>query len=315
MYRVAATPRPRWNELPDPVRRRISALARSTVVDSGSVTSGFSNGFAGPLSLSDDRRVFVKAIAEHINPVGVQMYRDEAGVLARMPAFAPVPALLDWLDEDVAGERWVCLLIEHVDGRAPHLRRPGDLDRITALTVRLAELDPCPIADLPRMADATSTFDRWRHVDRAEPGLGSYHPWLLAQFDRLVDVASGWAEAIDGSALVHGDFRPDNIIVNDARAWAVDWPGASIGAPWVDTLLMLPALAMLDGGPAPGDVAAAHPLLSGVDPSAIDAVLAAALGYFVTSSLLEPPPGLPTIRAFQRAQADVVLYWLRERWD
>jgi hypothetical protein len=314
MYRVAATPRPRWDELPDSVRRRISASAGSTVVRADSVTSGFSNGFAGPLRLSDRRSVFVKAIAEHINPVGLQMYRDEAGVLARMPASAPVPVLLDWFDEDVAGERWVCLLIEHVDGRAPDLRRPGELDRITALTVRLAELDPNPVAGLPRIADDTSTFDRWRHVDRAEPGLGSYHSWLIDHFDRLVDVASGWAPAIDGTALVHGDFRPDNIIVTDDRAWAVDWPGASAGAPWVDTLLMLPALAMLDGGPAPGDVAAAHPLLSGVDPAAIDAVLAAALGYFVTSSLLEPLPGLPTIRAFQRAQGEVVLHWLRDRW-
>lgn len=62
-----------------------------------------------------------------------------------MPRDAPVPGLLEWFDEDIAGDRWVCLLIAHVDGRAPDLRRPGDVDRLVDLTVRLAELDPCPI--------------------------------------------------------------------------------------------------------------------------------------------------------------------------
>jgi hypothetical protein len=300
--------------LPDAVRRRTSALAGSAVVHAESVTAGFSNGFAGALSLADGRRVFAKVIAEHINPVGVRMYREEAEVLALMPRWAPVPALIDVVDADIDGEQWVCLLIEHVDGRAPDLRRAGELGRITDLTVRLARLDPCPIAGLPRIADAAGTFDRWRHVDRADPGLASYGPWLPTNLDRLEGVAAGWSTAIDGTALVHGDFRPDNIIVTDASAWAVDWPGASVGAPWVDSLLMLPALAMLDGGPSPADVAASHPLLTGVDPDALDAVSAAALGYFVTSSLLEPPPGLPTIRAFQRAQAEVLIRWLRDRW-
>lgn len=127
-------------------------------------------------------------------------------------------------------------------------------------------------------------------------------------------MASGWAPAMAGTALLHGDLRLDNIVTTDARAYAVDWPSACVGAAWADTLLMIPALALVDGAPDPAEFAAGHPLLSDVDPDALDAVLAAALGYFVASSLLLPPPGLPTVRAFQRAQAEVALQWLLRRW-
>jgi hypothetical protein len=44
-------------------------------------------------------------------------------------------------------------------------------------------------------------------------------------------------------------------------------------------------------------------------------VLAGAGGYFSDAARQEPPPGLPTVRAFQRAQADAVVGWLRELDD
>jgi aminoglycoside phosphotransferase (APT) family kinase protein len=314
MYRIAPTPRPHWEELPASLRRRITTLAGSEVIEAATATSGFSNGFAGRLTLNGRHRVFVKVMSEQANPVGARMYRDEVGVLQRMPREAPVPRLLDSFEADIGGERWVCLLVEHIDGRAPDLRRSGELDRVIDLTMRLAELDPSPISDLPLLAAAAGTFDRWRAVDAADEGVDSYDPWLRVNLERVRRTASSWSSAIAGTALVHGDLRPDNIVVTDQGAWAVDWPSAGVGAGWVDTLLMLPALAMLADGPDPAEVAARHPLLSTVDHDAVDAALAAALGYFVTSSLLDPPPGLPTVRAFQRAQADVIVRWLRDRW-
>jgi hypothetical protein len=39
-------------------------------------------------------------------------------------------------------------------------------------------------------------------------------------------------------------------------------------------------------------------------------VLAAAAGYFVDRCRTPPPPGLPTVRAFQRAQGNALLTWL-----
>ena len=43
-----------------------------------------------------------------------------------------------------------------------------------------------------------------------------------------------------------------------------------------------------------------------------DAVIAVA-GYFRDYARLPPPPSLPTVRAFQRAQADALLPWLRTK--
>jgi cysteine desulfurase/selenocysteine lyase len=47
--------------------------------------------------------------------------------------------------------------------------------------------------------------------------------------------------------------------------------------------------------------------------AAVTAYLAALTGYFVHESLQPPPPGIPHVRAFQRAQGEVCIAWLRER--
>jgi hypothetical protein len=41
-------------------------------------------------------------------------------------------------------------------------------------------------------------------------------------------------------------------------------------------------------------------------------VLAGFGGFFADTARLPPPLGLPSLRAFQQAQADVVVSWLRE---
>jgi hypothetical protein len=75
---------------------------------------------------------------------------------------------------------------------------------------------------------------------------------------------------------------------------------------------MLPCV-RAQGGPDPEGVFTAHPLGREADPEAVTAALAALAGFFIEHALLPPPPGLPTLRAFQRAQADAALAWLRKR--
>jgi hypothetical protein len=43
-------------------------------------------------------------------------------------------------------------------------------------------------------------------------------------------------------------------------------------------------------------------------------LVAAMAGYFAERARLPDPPGLPTVRAFQRAQGEVTLAWLRRLW-
>ena len=90
----------------------------------------------------------------------------------------------------------------------------------------------------------------------------------------------------------------------------VDWPHACVGAPVFDLIAWAPSV-VLEGGPAPEELLALHGQASGVDGDTV-AVLAAAIGGFlVRHSLRPPPPGLPTLRAFQAAQGAVALAWLR----
>jgi aminoglycoside phosphotransferase (APT) family kinase protein len=110
---------------------------------------------------------------------------------------------------------------------------------------------------------------------------------------------------------VHLDVRSDNILIErDGRVVLVDWPHACIGAPWLDRVVMIPALA-LETGEEPNrlidvlDVAAHR--------DAVDTLMASLAGYFVERGSRPDPPGLPTVRAFQRAQAEVALRWLRTR--
>ena len=92
----------------------------------------------------------------------------------------------------------------------------------------------------------------------------------------------------------------------------VDWPHAAVGSPAFDVVAWAPSVA-LEGGPAPEELLARYVAPVGVDPEVVTVLLAAVAGFFVERSLRPPPPGLPTIRAFQAAQGRVALEWLRRR--
>ncbi len=74
---------------------------------------------------------------------------------------------------------------------------------------------------------------------------------------------------------------------------------------------MAPSVAM-QGGPEPHDFMSRFDL-SHVSREDFDAILCSVAGYFVVRALDPPPPGLPTVRAFQAAQGEVSLVWLKDR--
>jgi len=92
----------------------------------------------------------------------------------------------------------------------------------------------------------------------------------------------------------------------------VDWPHAAVGSPVFDVVAWAPSV-VLEGGPPPEELLARHVAPVTVDPDVVTVLLAAVAGFFVERSFRPPPPGLPTIRAFQAAQGGVALEWLRRR--
>jgi hypothetical protein len=111
------------------------------------------------------------------------------------------------------------------------------------------------------------------------------------------------------------DVRADNLLIRGDRVYVLDWPWARTGAWWIDIACMAPSVAM-QGGPSPEEVLSRVDL-AGVRRESVDAVVCSLAGYFVVRSLEPPPPGLPTVRAFQAAQGRPAIAWLRERtgWD
>lgn len=118
-----------------------------------------------------------------------------------------------------------------------------------------------------------------------------------------------------GDTLVHMDIRADNLLLRpDNGVTIVDWPWACIGPAWLDTLL-LSINVRLYGGHDTDALLVGRSAVTGADPGDLVAVLTAFAGFFADAARQPSPAGLPTLRAFQRAQADVLLAWLCELLD
>jgi Ser/Thr protein kinase RdoA (MazF antagonist) len=290
-----------WPEVHPAARAAVEELLGGPVVEAVTQPGGFSPGAAVRLRAADGRRLFVKAVGPEQNPDSPRIHRAEARIAAALPASVPAPRLIDSFEVD----GWVVLAFEDIEGRHPAMPwRRDELDRVRSAVARMAaELTPSPI-DAPPIAEVFGdSFDGWRRL-RGEDAAG-LDPWALRHLGALAELESGWAEAAEGDTLVHGDVRADNILLTEKRVHVVDWPWACVGAAWFDVVAMLPSVAM-QGGPPP------HELFTDPDPR-VTQVIAAFTGYFASRSRMPAPPGLPTLRAFQRAQGVVALEWLKRR--
>lgn len=292
-----------WEQVPARIRETIEQRLEAPVARALTRPGGFSPGLAATLELEDGRRFFAKAVGPEPNPESAELHRREAHVAAALPPETPAPRFL-FSVEDVSG--WVALVFENVDGHDPELPwRPRDLARVLeALTALTSALTPAPI-DAPSVEEHLGEMFRgWRELERPED------EWAAAHLDELQALEARWADAAAGETLLHCDVRADNILLTPERVVFVDWPHACVGAAWIELFAFLPSVAM-QGGPHPWEVFESHPLGRDVPPGLLQPVLAALAGYFASRSILPAPPGLSTLRAFQRGQGAEALAWLR----
>lgn len=118
--------------------------------------------------------------------------------------------------------------------------------------------------------------------------------------------------ALAGNGLVHGDLRPDNLIVGEDRAVIVDWNWLTTGPAWTDWVGLVPTMAWqgMDAVALVRD----SPLCADADPEQIDAFLAA-IAVYMLSSLDQPPMSgcLPAVRHHQHLMARMFLAMLGTR--
>lgn len=171
-----------------------------------------------------------------------------------------------------------------------------------------------PLGTLPRVRDELADdFDGWDRLiaDGAESGLP---PRAQALLDRMINVSTGARDAVAGNHLVHLDCRTDNILMDSAgSAWIVDWPWASVGPRWLDGLTYLLDVVM-HAGPAAVTHYLDHSIFDEMSADDADGVLASLAGAWYDSAQRPAPPDMPTIRAFQKAEADAAVAWLSHRW-
>jgi len=312
--------RPTWPDLPTYLQDAIEARLGGPVTGWTSHDGGYSPGWALTLE-SAGGGVFVK-VASTEHEVSASLHRREAVRSAALPDGAPAPAFR-WTMElpDPGGEdaAWVVVASDVVHGRVPRTEPwdVEDLDRLQHLARRIAEHELPHDGVFPAVADDHRPEPALL-ADERPAGLATYDPWLAVHLDRIAEIASPQrqAEAAAGPHLVHGDLRADNALVvrradGAEEALAVDWPYAARGAVFLDQIDMLPAV-HATGGPTPQEVLARTPLPAGTDPEAVTVCVAALTSYFTYASLLDPPPGIPHVRAFQRIQAEACIPWLRD---
>jgi Phosphotransferase enzyme family len=299
-----------WEQTPAAVRAGIEAIAGARVVRASGRAGGFSPGLASVLQLDNGQRVFAKAVGLDRSAEGPGMYRDELRIVSVLPVSVPAPRFLGSYDED----GWVALVYEAVDGDQPVVPWLDDeLARVLdAMTVLATSLTPELSEALPAMG--TAHFDGWKQIaadPQAVSKLEGFAPWALHRLAELVGMEAEFPAVDAGKALVHGDLRADNMLLTADRVVFVDWPFASIGAPYCDLMFMLPSIAMHGTDPQP--IVERHPLTRDVPDHDLDVTLAALTGFFIERSMQPPIPNLPTIRQFQRAQGIAALDWMIRR--
>lgn len=299
-----------WTDLPDHVRAAVQEILGDRVVAAASQPGGFSPGTADRVRTAGGRRAFVKAVSPAQNDRSPHLHRAEALVAAALPPGTPAPPLLGSYDD---GD-WVALVFTDVEGRHP--ATPWAADELNAVLSTLeamaAALTPAPGVAAPTAAEQLGyDFAGWRRLATDPPA--DLDPWARDRLPQLCAAAERGLAALAGDTLCHLDIRADNLLLGpDGTVSVVDWPWACRGPAWLDSLLVLVNV-QVHGGHEPEALVRARPLTAGADPADVTGVLAGFAGFFLDGARQPPPPGIPTVRAFQRLQGDRLLPWLARR--
>ena len=290
MTEAGTQARPRWYDLPAPVRVEAEHRFEAAVTDEWPQTGGYTPGVASRLELSDGRRVFLKAIPARHRLVGT--YRNEAAVAACLPIGVPAPHL--WWSADIDG--WWLAVFDDIDGGHPDVS-PGSV-QLPAVLATVAALDamltPCPHPTAPLVAaEFGPLFTGWRTL--AEQPTAGLDAWSATHLDELDNLESQCLEAMAGDTLLHTDLRPDNLMIghDDGQVLVIDWAWPARGAAWVDVAFLVPQLILAGHTPQAAQEAVSEvPAWRAADPDAVTSFAAALTGLWESAWRTDTNPGL-----------------------
>jgi len=198
-----------------------------------------------------------------------------------------VPAL-PWAQEELAAalQAWA------VSARA--LAEPSDALRAVGLP---------PLPEILRGEMSWWSESAWR----GEP-LPPAPAWVPSRLGDLAELERALPGLAAGDAMLHGDLRVDNVLVDPAgAAWLCDWTWPCLGAPWFDAVTLLIS-AYASGCDAD---AALEPW--GAPAEAVDGALAALGGYWLVRAAGGPSSASPHSQQHQRFSGTQAMAWLASR--
>jgi aminoglycoside phosphotransferase (APT) family kinase protein len=222
--------------------------------------------------VTDGSRVWVvrRPPLGHVLATAHDMGREFRVISALAPSEVPVPpAVLYVADVEVIGAPFY--VMDFVPGRS--YRTATDLaglgpDRIHSITERMVDVlstlhsvnpDDVGLGDLGRPEGFLS-----RQVRRWKTQMDSSRHREVQGLDTLAELLTNQVPESDAVAIVHGDYRLDNLIVgaDDQIAAVVDWEMATLGDPLTDVGLLVVYQRLSEQGFLVGNAASAPGFLS-----------------------------------------------------
>ncbi|MGX6605090.1 phosphotransferase family protein [Micromonosporaceae bacterium Da 78-11] len=300
-----------WSDLPESLREAIAARLGAPVVSAQSAGGGFTRAFAAVLTTSTGHRAFVKA-ADRQDPTS-GWYAREASITSLLPSTVTA-ARPSWTLVDSG---YFVLCLEFVAGQVPTLPwSPADLAATLATWSTAAKALAIPSADLlaiglpPLPEILRHEMSWWSEIaaGREPMPTTAENTVAPAHLAELVALEQALPPLAGGTAMLHGDLRIDNVLIDpERRAWLCDWTWPALGAPWFDTVTLLIS------GYASGLDADAYLTPWEAPAAGVDGALAALAGYWLVRADDGPSSASPHSRQHQRFSGEQALAWLAER--
>ncbi|WP_329793915.1 phosphotransferase [Lentzea sp. DG1S-22] len=179
------------------------------------------------------------------------MHRNEAAVNPFLPRDV-APRLL-W---QVENDGWLLLGFEHVSGQhADYSPNSPDLPLVAKTVQVISQTEAPTIAD-----DRRAIQGQWAAALDQELALAppdDAHSWSRENALTIEEWARRAPSYLGGSALIHSDLNPFNVLVAD-RAQVVDWAWWKTGPAWVDAAHLVVRLVAAGHSPAEAEAWAAQ---------------------------------------------------------
>jgi aminoglycoside phosphotransferase (APT) family kinase protein len=222
------------------LRQALPGLLRGPL--SAQLVAGGRSNLTYLLTDGQDRWVLRRPPLGHILETAHDMGREHRLLAALSPTDVPVPRPLLLAGPDVIGAPFY--VMEFADGQV--LRDRAQLERLdgaaaTALADELVDV----LARLHRLVPAQVGLDDLgrpqgyleRQLRRWARQLEASHSRDLPELTRLAERLGQQLPTSQGAAIVHGDYRLDNVVVDPGRGHIVavlDWEMATLGDPLAD---------------------------------------------------------------------------------